>query len=72
MAPLVDAVLVDRPAHLFGTRGADRAIVFVEAQAAGLEGQAEIIEQAAHFAFGVVDHALVDTRDGRGRAARAS
>jgi hypothetical protein len=60
MAPVVDALAVDRLANLFGTGGAHRARVLEETQAALLERQAAVFEQAPHFGFGVVDHAFVD------------
>ena len=58
--PVVECVPENRLAHLFGTRRADRTFVLVEAQASGLERQAAVLEQPAHLALGVVDHALVD------------
>jgi hypothetical protein len=53
---------VDRLAHLFGAGGAHGAVVLVEAQAGVLEGQAAVVEQAAHLASVSSTMRLVDTR----------
>src|SRR3984957_969931 len=58
--PLVESGAIDRLAHLLRAGRAHRALVLIEAQAAGLEGQAAIVEQAAYFSLGVLDHLLVE------------
>src|SRR5581483_6522940 len=60
MLPMVDAGLVDRLAYLFRTRRAHGTFVFEETQNAVLERQSAVVEQGAHFAFGIADHAFVD------------
>ena len=60
MTPLVDTFAIDRATHLFGAGGAHRPIVLEETQAAVLERQPAIVQQAADLGFGVVDHAFVD------------
>src|SRR5438445_3187451 len=60
MCPLFDAGAVDRLANLFGTRGAHRPVVFEEAQAALLERQSAVVEQASHFTLGVFDKVFMD------------
>src|SRR5207342_1438838 len=60
MAPVVDALLVDRFADLFGTGGPHRAIVLEETQALLLECKPAIVEQAPYLALGVGDHLFVD------------
>src|SRR4051794_23449737 len=52
MAPVVDAVAVDRTTDLLGTGGAHRAFVLEEAQARILERQPAMVEQAAHLGLG--------------------
>ncbi len=51
---------VDRAAHLLRARGANGAPVLVEAQAAFVERQAAVREQASHLGLEIVDGALVD------------
>ena len=52
---LVEAFAADRAAHLLRAGGAHRALVLVEAQAGGVEVEAERGEQGADFGFGIVD-----------------
>src|SRR5579863_8802024 len=59
MLPMIDPGLVDRLAHLFGTRRTYWPVVLEEAQATGFERKLAVIEQRAYFAFGVLDHILV-------------
>src|SRR6476659_9812098 len=60
MAPMVDAVAIDRHAHLLGTGRAHGTRLLEEAQAAGPERKAAIGEQGPDFVLGVIDHAFVD------------
>ena len=60
VAPLLQPVAENRPAHLLGTDGAHGAAVAVEFQAARFEVEDAVVQQAAHLAFGVIHHVLVD------------
>ena len=60
MPPLLEAGAKDRLAYLLRAGRAHGALVFVEAQAAGLERQAAVFQQAAHFGFRVLDQVLVE------------
>ena len=51
MAPLVHRIGEDRLADLLGAGGSDHSAIFVELEAAILEGQPEILEQTARFAL---------------------
>src|SRR5271155_1925703 len=62
MPPLTDAVAENRTAHLFGAYGSDGAVVLVELQARLLEGQAAMIQQAAHDRLGIFDKIFIDDK----------
>ena len=51
---------IDRAADLFGTGGADGAVIFVEAQAGLFERQVERLKERPDFGFAVLHHAFVD------------
>ena len=59
MTPLIEAFAENRPADLFGTRGAHAPLVLVEFHAGRLEFQTAKVENSAHIGFQIVDHVLV-------------
>src|ERR1700757_5323186 len=59
VAPMVEAFLEDRPAHLLGTRRSHPALGFVKLETRGLEIETAEIEDAPHIALEIVDHILV-------------
>ena len=63
------AVAVDRAADLLGAGGADRARIFVEGEAGGLERQAEMVEQRAGSRPRDRRSAARGSADGAGRGA---
>src|ERR1700722_1514514 len=59
IAPLLNSAAVDRLPHLLAAGRGDGAAGLPEPQATLLEGQSAIVQQAADFAFRVVDQAFV-------------
>src|SRR5689334_17766362 len=60
MLPLLHPLAKNGPTHLFGAGRADSPLVFMESEHPFLEREAAVLEQSAHFAFGVLDHPLVE------------
>src|SRR5271166_4085482 len=59
VSPVADPRGIERLAHLFGTRGANRTLCLVEIQARRLERQIAMREQPADVRFGISDQVLV-------------
>src|SRR5882724_7741873 len=59
VAPLIEALAEDGPAHLLRARGTDAAFGAVEFDAGRFEGQIAEVEDESDTALEVVDHVLV-------------
>ncbi len=57
--PALQRGAIDRPAHLIDAGGPDRAVGLVEGDAAGIPGQAAVVQDAPGLGLDILDHRLV-------------
>ena len=57
--PALQRGAIDRPAHLIDAGGPDRPVGLVEGDAAGIPGQAAVVQDAPGLGLDILDHRLV-------------